>query len=667
MINHAEAQSLISARLDEPLDPIVARELDAHLATCPQCRAFASQTAAMSRALQGLPYLPASPKVRRAVLDATQKPVTPMTRLQGFFAPVPGSALSTVAAVVVVGILSLFVITRLLGNHDGGDQQTALLAPSVETTRQSDIAQDLPTATEPMTAPALPTDTVAVEPSLAATEPPNVVTAPTEPDVTAPPTPTELPPTETIPPPTLAPTEPVSTEPVETSTAESQTAGTDAGSNSIRIAAGNAAATESPETGPVEETPATEPPTEEPVTTPTLTAVPTSAPTEDLPPTPTETPIPPTSEPTATPTTGSPRIESTTGTYEPAAPGDEAASPPVSPDETAIGPTPDTGPQIEPASTEPGGDLAPTIGPANQTPGQDQSVPNDGTGGATNTAPNATADASTEGQTGDPGSVLGSADPGTRITAAGGEWAPLDLPIAPQTSPDGSTVSSERQGQLEVCGADGTCSPLGLPGGDNSRTSATLIGWLDSTAIVAQRSGDGQASYVAIPIDPDGSAGEAIPLGTGGSSTGTAYQFGDALLIETTDGWFTATATGGLAVTTEPPVAGREQLRLYPDRGYVAFVSDGAVLVENVNNGYIVGKVPASGIDFDLSASDQVAISTGTSIEIWDLNGDRLATYVPPSGDQIGSVAWSGDSILYVDTTTGEVRSIAPSDFGPDS
>ncbi|MGN6031157.1 MAG: anti-sigma factor family protein, partial [Thermomicrobiales bacterium] len=158
MINHAEAQSLISARMDEPLDPIVARELDAHLATCPQCRAFASQTAAISQGLHDLPHLPASPRVRRVVLDTVQKPQTPWTRFQGFFAPGPGSAWSTVAAVLVVGILSVFVLTRLLGSQGGddNDQQTTLLAPSVQTTRESDVAQANPTATSAPDEPTVP-------------------------------------------------------------------------------------------------------------------------------------------------------------------------------------------------------------------------------------------------------------------------------------------------------------------------------------------------------------------------------------------------------------------------------------------------------------------------------------------------------------------------------
>ncbi|MGN6483251.1 MAG: hypothetical protein ACTHMX_02515, partial [Thermomicrobiales bacterium] len=76
---------------------------------------------------------------------------------------------------------------------------------------------------------------------------------------------------------------------------------------------------------------------------------------------------------------------------------------------------------------------------------------------------------------------------------------------------------------------------------------------------------------------------------------------------------------------------------------------------------------PTSGIDFDLSDDNQVVVSTGTSVEIWDLYGGLVATYTPPSGDQVGSVAWSGTDILYVDTTTGEVRIISPSDFGPGS
>ena len=47
-LTHTDAETLISARLDGPLDPVMNRALLAHLATCESCRGFASQMESMA-------------------------------------------------------------------------------------------------------------------------------------------------------------------------------------------------------------------------------------------------------------------------------------------------------------------------------------------------------------------------------------------------------------------------------------------------------------------------------------------------------------------------------------------------------------------------------------------------------------------------------------------
>lgn len=700
MINHAEAQSLVSARMDEPLDPIVARELDAHLATCPQCRAFAAKTTALSQALHDLPRLPASPRVRREVLDTVRKPQTPWTRFQGIFAPGPGPALSTVAAILVVGILSVFVLTRLLGDHDSGGDQTTLLAPSIETTRNADVAQANPTVTATTAA----TDSETVPP--APTEPANAVstTEPTQPEnqpASQPTDPPAAPPTSapTEPPaPTEPATEPPSQDAGPTSPPTEQTARTDAGengSNAIRIA-GEAAGSPEATTLVPTETPIpteTSAPTETPAPTETVAPVETVAPTETIPPT--ETPVPaetvaPTDEPTAPPeptetaiateasetptappaptsTQESPPIESTTGTYVPAegdtTPADEPTTTeptsPVEPPEATTAP----GGLIEPAGTAIAPDTGPTIAPAFETPGNQQSVPNDGTGGATTDVPPSGQPSPTtgEGHSSDPGRSLGTVDAGARIEASGGSWAPVGDTAAPQVSADGLTIGSDQEGRLAVCDSAGACQTVVTD--HEGRGSLQGIGWIGSSLVYEETSSDGFATYHEVNVNPDGTVGEDRVLGSGATATGTSYVFGDGLLIETQSGWF-STSTG-LAVTSDPPVSNRQLVRLYPERGFVVSLSDGNIIVENVNNGAITARVATSGSDFDLSAEDQLVVSTGSAIEIWDLYGGKVATYTPPSGHSVGSVAWTGTDILYVDTSTGEVRIISPSDFGP--
>src|SRR5690625_1172786 len=102
MISHHEAEVLISARLDHPLDPIAERELNAHLATCPSCRAFAESSGALAASLRELPYLPASATVSRGVMARIEEGRSPWARFGGILNTNPGPALSTFAVIAVL-------------------------------------------------------------------------------------------------------------------------------------------------------------------------------------------------------------------------------------------------------------------------------------------------------------------------------------------------------------------------------------------------------------------------------------------------------------------------------------------------------------------------------------------------------------------------------------
>lgn len=138
MLSHAEAQALVSARLDGPLDSVAERVLNAHLATCPSCRAFNRSAGQLARSLQGLPYLPPSPAVSRAVLEHVNAPRSPWSRLAlpGFSNALP--ALSAVALVVI--FVGTFAVLRML-DDDERDRET-LNAPTT-----NNVAQSPPTAT----------------------------------------------------------------------------------------------------------------------------------------------------------------------------------------------------------------------------------------------------------------------------------------------------------------------------------------------------------------------------------------------------------------------------------------------------------------------------------------------------------------------------------------
>lgn len=115
MISHERAQRLLSARLDELLPPADHRALQEHLAQCPACRAFAWQTDSLARELRGLPFLPPSPAVSRAVLSEIRRDgggFSPLAWLGGLrFAP--GPALAVVSSFVLIAALAFTVSLAL--------------------------------------------------------------------------------------------------------------------------------------------------------------------------------------------------------------------------------------------------------------------------------------------------------------------------------------------------------------------------------------------------------------------------------------------------------------------------------------------------------------------------------------------------------------------------
>src|SRR4026209_268890 len=104
-LSHAEAQALVSARLDGPLDPVAERELNAHLATCESCRAFNLSAIQLARGLQGMPRMAASPAVTGVVLAEVTAPRSGLSRILAFL---PENTLP-VATAVAAAIVLLFI------------------------------------------------------------------------------------------------------------------------------------------------------------------------------------------------------------------------------------------------------------------------------------------------------------------------------------------------------------------------------------------------------------------------------------------------------------------------------------------------------------------------------------------------------------------------------
>lgn len=218
-ITHAEAQALISERLDNPLDTYIDDVLNGHLASCEQCRAFADSSTRLASSLRAMPFLPASPVVRQNVWAAIESQSTWQQRLSGALTGQTAAIVSTAAIALIVIAFSAVAIMRLVDDNGDGDQDTRLaagtresLALATETAETSELtfateAAPVSTTTpepEPTTEAVAPTDEPPTQTPATATEAPTEEPAPTE----TPPEDTDLAMAETaVSAPTDAPTE----------------------------------------------------------------------------------------------------------------------------------------------------------------------------------------------------------------------------------------------------------------------------------------------------------------------------------------------------------------------------------------------------------------------------------------------------------------------------
>jgi type VI secretion system secreted protein VgrG len=142
-LTHDEAEELLSARQDAPIDPADNRALLSHLQGCASCRAFAIQIEIMARELESLPMLPASPTVRREVHERIQAPQPFWSRLIGGSSGGGMRAVpAALSALVVLVALASFVMIRLGDSDPGG------IANDPGSIEAPDLAQNLsPAAT----------------------------------------------------------------------------------------------------------------------------------------------------------------------------------------------------------------------------------------------------------------------------------------------------------------------------------------------------------------------------------------------------------------------------------------------------------------------------------------------------------------------------------------
>jgi anti-sigma factor RsiW len=149
-LSHTDAESLISARLDGPLDPGLNRALLAHLATCDSCRAFSSQMDAMATSVRTLPSLPPSAAVSRRVRSEIRGETAPFKRLVRWVTTSKAAPMGALAgAALALALVSASVFGDL---GDDGPNGPSVNAPNFAAvaTRTSEAQAAADTTEEPV-------------------------------------------------------------------------------------------------------------------------------------------------------------------------------------------------------------------------------------------------------------------------------------------------------------------------------------------------------------------------------------------------------------------------------------------------------------------------------------------------------------------------------------
>lgn len=666
MITHREAEILTSARQDAPLDPVVERELQAHLATCDECRAFALATERLTAGIQAMPSIPVNPRTRREVMEQVQRGRNPFARLLagigGGFQT--GPVLAAAATLVIVGLFGWLALDRLvLDDGNGGDTQIAAVPtqPALEQLAASPT-QLPPTETpEPTVTDVPPVETL--EPT--ATEvPPTETPAPTAtevPSIEEPePTATDVPPTEepeptaTDVPPTEVPEPTATTVPTEEPVDVVASEGEGEEPTDLTTMSQEAEA----EAGETEE------PTAEPTTEPT--AEPTSEPTEVVTPEATE-------EPTAEPEpTNTPGIEPMEGSTVVTSDGTGAADPTQLPEGVGSGPSEDESPPIEPT-----GDRVPDDS-------GDLSEGGDDVGGQSITAIEPMGGDDEEESTPDVDDTVDEVDDteGQSLEAASVRYTGIDgdpsghLGLTREgrlefmTVPDGASRTTSggfrvefaeaQPGVIHLCG-DGYCEPaLEAPESDTWQGDVPL-GVIGETTYFMRLYGD-RTEVMASPSDGTSLYDPHVLIEIGPTSAPAAVYENSGIMFAWLPGGQWLEISDGSAQVFSGAYGDPYNLRFAPlatNGPLIGYFSNGTLVIAPVTApDQAIFSMPTDGIDFDLTGGGtRVAVIQGSDIVIYDIDGNLLQVF---SGTDVqpGSLIWLLDGIVYVDRNTGTLYQI---------
>lgn len=630
MITHKEAEILTSARQDAPLDPLVERELQAHLATCDDCRAFAIATERLTAGIRNLPSVPVSPRVRREVMERVNRGRNPLAGLFGGFgggfqmSPVLASA----AMLVLVGLFGWFALDRVVFNdgNDGNNQIAAVpTAPAMDMfiASPTDVpATETPVPTAPATDVPQPTETpVTSDPT--ATETAVVAADPTQTPVTPDPTET-VPPTETV-----VATEAENEGPVDLTTDTANEATTEEAVGGVNTAMLARAATAEPTGTPAAIAPSTPVATPTPPATPAPTSTPTMAPTD----------VPaPTNTPAIEPMDGQePATE--TATDEPAGTGGESDPAVIEASDSTS--DADAGTRIEGM-----GDGAAA-----------ESTPDDLTQTEETVSGQALVDVSVRytGIDGDPAGHLGLTPNGRLVFT--------DVPDgASMTTSSGFRLqtSDVQPGVVQLCG-DGYCEASAEAPAVEGWVGDTPLGVVGESTFFMRLYGDRtevyQASSQGTQLIDAAVIGEFGPT----SAPTAVYQNEGILFAWLPSGQWLEVSSGAMQVL--PGAYGWPSNVRFAPRAQqgplLGYFSNGTLVIAPVSApDAAILTLPSDSVDFDIAPlGDRVAMIRGNDIVIYDIYGTELNVY--EGGEmQPGSLIWLRGGIVFVDRVTGSLYEI---------
>ena len=455
-------------------------------------------------------------------------------------------------------------------------------------------------------------------------------------------------------------------------------------------------------------------PTDEPTAVPAPTEEPTAEPTE---PTedPTEQPIiaPPTLEPTPEPTdepTPEPTLVPTDEPTDEPIP-EPTPEPTVEPTDVPIIPREGSTVEVpEESVTE-----EPIIGDSNgtseieavATPPDEGVDPDEGTGNAGDDGEQPIIEPSEGGDASEDGTTEGDQDPGTdedpsteqspdsdsgnSLSSAEVYRSLDDVPGDPEgrlgLSPDGDLIFSVNPGRVSLeqggislqtgegsggqvavaCDGNGSCVDISSSSAEESGTTDTPIGWLNGEVIYERLNGNQyDVEFRAISLDPNSLQPlDDRSIGGGDADLETMtrpYPVNGSLLVPTSSSWLMISNDSVDVIDSNPYGYDIDQIRINPGTGQISYVAGGNLILASLNApGSAILEIPFGAQDYDFSPDgSRIAVVNNSQIEIWDTDGNVLATYANDEGIALGSLGWFREGLLFADLSNGVLRVIQP-------